>query len=92
LQQLNQLASSDLILDYFQNIYEAYQCQSHAILGAVQKIQEHLNKISEDNRQIFGDIPAYSQIWHCAQHMTYPEFYKAWHGQKSKVNIGAEVI
>jgi FkbM family methyltransferase len=49
---------SDLILDSFQNIYEAYQHQSNAIFGAVQKIQEDLSKISEDNRKIFEDIHA----------------------------------
>ncbi|MBW4662848.1 MAG: hypothetical protein KME01_01380 [Chroococcus sp. CMT-3BRIN-NPC107] len=21
----------------------------------------------------------YNLIWHCAQNMTYPDFYKAWH-------------
>lgn len=47
---------SDLILDSFQRIYEAYQQQSDAIFGAVQKIQENLDQISAENRQIFEDI------------------------------------
>ncbi|TRU44023.1 MAG: FkbM family methyltransferase [Microcystis aeruginosa Ma_QC_Ca_00000000_S207] len=47
---------SDLILDSFQRIYEAYQQQSDAIFATIQKIQENLHQISEDNRQIFEDI------------------------------------
>ncbi|MBC1196253.1 FkbM family methyltransferase [Microcystis aeruginosa BLCCF158] len=47
---------SDLILDSFQGIYEAYQQQSDAIFATIQKIQENLHQISEDNRQIFEDI------------------------------------
>jgi FkbM family methyltransferase len=47
---------SDLILDSFQRIYKAYQQQSDAVFGTIQKIQENLHQISEDNRQIFEDI------------------------------------
>jgi len=47
---------SDLILDSFQRIYEAYQQQSDAIFATIQKIQENLHQISEENRQIFEDI------------------------------------
>jgi FkbM family methyltransferase len=47
---------SDLILDSFQRIYQAYQQQSDAIFGTIQKIQENLRQISEENRQIFEDI------------------------------------
>jgi FkbM family methyltransferase len=47
---------SDLILDSFRRIYEAYQQQSDAVFGTIQKIQENLHQISEDNRQIFEDI------------------------------------
>ena len=27
----------------------------------------------------------YKVIWHCAQNMTYPEFYRAWHGEPSAI-------
>ena len=27
----------------------------------------------------------YKVIWHCAQNMTYPEFYRAWHGEPSPI-------
>jgi FkbM family methyltransferase len=47
---------SDLILDSFQRIYKAYQQQSDAVFATIQKIQENLHQISEDNRQIFEDI------------------------------------
>lgn len=47
---------NDIILDSFQGIYEAYQQQSDAVFGTIQKIQENLHQISEDNRQIFEDI------------------------------------
>ncbi|MCA2910948.1 MAG: FkbM family methyltransferase [Microcystis sp. M034S1] len=47
---------SDTIIDSFQRIYEAYQQQSDAVFGTIQKIQENLQQISEDNRQIFEDI------------------------------------
>lgn len=29
------------------------------------------------------DIEVYEILWHCAQNMTYPEFYRAWHGEPS---------
>lgn len=31
------------------------------------------------------DIEVYEILWHCAQNMTYPEFYRAWHGELSPI-------
>lgn len=54
--RLDSQKHSDTIIDSFQRIYEAYQQQSDAVFGTIQKIQENLHQISEDNRQIFEDI------------------------------------
>ncbi len=54
--RLDSQKHSDTIIDSFQGIYEAYQQQSDAVFGTIQKIQENLHQISEDNRQIFEDI------------------------------------
>lgn len=54
--RLDSQKHNDIILDSFQRIYEAYQQQSDAVFGTIQKIQENLHQISEDNRQIFEDI------------------------------------
>ncbi|TRV43938.1 MAG: FkbM family methyltransferase [Microcystis panniformis Mp_MB_F_20051200_S9] len=54
--RLDSQKHSDTIIDSFQRIYEAYQQQSDAVFGTIQKIQENLHQISEDNRKIFEDI------------------------------------
>jgi HEAT repeat protein/energy-coupling factor transporter ATP-binding protein EcfA2 len=37
------------------------------------------------NSQLFR--PCYSVLWHCAQNMSYPEFYQAWHQSTSNTSI-----
>jgi hypothetical protein len=45
-------------------------------------VTDHKKLSNVDTGQEICDYyNAYSQIWHCAQNMTYPEFYKAWYGQ-----------
>ncbi|NEP13479.1 MAG: NACHT domain-containing protein [Symploca sp. SIO2C1] len=46
-------------------------------------LTKYLQKQTYVNNQPFYDA-CYSVIWHCAQNMTYPAFYQAWHQQEIK--------
>jgi hypothetical protein len=49
-----------------------------SFIEVVNSLKYYLSdRIYESNRQQFLDC--YEIIWHCAQNMTYPEFYYAWH-------------
>ncbi|MEI3650012.1 MAG: NACHT domain-containing protein [Dolichospermum lemmermannii FEM_B0920] len=52
---------------------------------AVNNLKECLNQKEEDGSQFIRRIYCYEVIWKCAQSMTYPDFYQAWH-QQEKVN------
>jgi hypothetical protein len=49
-------------------------CLRLAVLSLKDFLTEHIYK-NDDER--FKDF--YSVMWHCAQHMPYPDFYQAWH-------------
>jgi hypothetical protein len=40
-------------------------------------LKDYLEKFYKNSSYRYE--PVYNIIWHCAQNMTYPEFYKAWH-------------
>ncbi|MFN7413717.1 MAG: NACHT domain-containing protein [Dolichospermum sp.] len=44
-----------------------------------------LTLIVTELKDYIEDAEVYEIIWHCAQNMTYPDFYQAWH-QQEKVN------
>ena len=86
-------------LDILLNCFFKYLCDKdlHLTTTALQKIQKKellfqvVARISDYiNKPIFNqDHEHYDQcykvIWHCAQNMTYPEFYRAWHGEPSLI-------
>jgi hypothetical protein len=46
-----------------------------------------LTLIVTELKDYIEDAEVYEIIWHCAQNMTYPAFYQAWH-QQEKVKDG----
>ena len=43
------------------------------------KLKHHLNpEVRRFNPYLYDE--SHSLIWHCAQNLPYPEFYRAWHG------------
>lgn len=53
--------------------------QSHDLKQLVIALKQYLRKEFWEKEFDLYDI-AYNLIWDCAQNMTYPEFYLAWHG------------
>jgi hypothetical protein len=49
------------------------------LFQVVSIISDYINKpiFNQDHED---DNQCYEILWHCAQNMTYPEFYRAWHG------------
>jgi energy-coupling factor transporter ATP-binding protein EcfA2 len=68
----------------YNNVYK--QClenivQKHQSTEIVMYIIDFLIKENEVNNTNYDDN--YEVLWHCAQNMTYPDFYRAWHGELS---------
>ncbi|MBD3561495.1 HEAT repeat domain-containing protein, partial [Planktothrix sp. FACHB-1355] len=42
-------------------------------------------RVYENDFDLYGRC--YEIVWHCAQNMTYPDFYKAWHSQTNTVAV-----
>jgi energy-coupling factor transporter ATP-binding protein EcfA2 len=66
----------------YNNVYK--QClenivQRHQSTEIVMYIIDFLRKENEVNNTNYDDN--YEILWHCAQNMRYPEFYRAWHGE-----------
>jgi hypothetical protein len=53
--------------------------QQHPFPQVVAGLKDSLQK-SGDESEDKRDEHCYQVLWHCAQNMTYPEFYRAWHG------------
>jgi hypothetical protein len=53
---------------------------------AVSELKKCLLDLAEtaENGQV--ELECYEQLWHCAQNMTYPAFYQAWHQQEEVDN------
>jgi signal recognition particle GTPase len=70
----------------YNNVYK--QClenivQKHQSTEIVMYIIDFLRKENEVNNTNYDDN--YEILWHCAQNMTYPDFYRAWHGEPSPI-------
>lgn len=57
--------------------------QKHQSTQIVMYIIDFLKKENEVNNTNYDDN--YKILWHCAQNMTYPQFYRAWHGEPSLI-------
>jgi hypothetical protein len=87
--------SEEILLFFLKLFFDTNETQNHQFVDyrlvrdALLEINapEHLKilvkqiKIYNKNTIISSNSLFYSLLWHCAQHMTYPEFYQAWHGQ-----------
>ena len=81
-------------LDILLNLFFDQQCDFDVInaiqniqkkdllLQVVKRISEHIDQsiYNQHNKHYnkFDEV-----LWHCVQNMTYPEFYRAWHGEPS---------
>ncbi|MDM3853423.1 MAG: hypothetical protein PT120_00455 [Aphanizomenon gracile PMC649.10] len=71
---------------HYNNVYK--KClenivQKHQSTQIVMYIIDFLKKENEVNNTNYDDN--YKILWHCAQNMTYPQFYRAWHGEPSLI-------
>ena len=54
------------------------------LLQVVKRISEHIyQRIYTQHNKHYNKFD--EVLWHCAQNMTYPEFYRAWHGEPSLI-------
>ncbi|MDD1430417.1 hypothetical protein MEO93_05085 [Dolichospermum sp. ST_sed3] len=55
--------------------------------GFAKRLWANLNidKIPEKMFETTYKRESQEEIWHCAQNMTYPEFYRVWHGNKTTI-------
>jgi HEAT repeat protein/GTPase SAR1 family protein len=85
----------DIILNFFfQKEYSSYLQKTSNALQKIQKkellfqvvarISDHINKPIFNQDHDYYD-QCYKIFWHCAQNMTYPEFYRAWYGEPSPI-------
>jgi HEAT repeat protein len=59
--------------------------QNYQMPSVVSALQHGLaNEVYQTNFDLFSKC--YEVIWHCAQNMTYPAFYQAWHQQEGVDN------
>jgi hypothetical protein len=56
--------------------------QDNLFSSAVTNLKDYLkDSVEKNNRWFYFDC--YWTLWHCAQNMTYPAFYQAWHPQEA---------
>jgi DNA replication protein DnaC len=67
---------------------EDYVIGMNAIYFIKKIFKKDLLKVVVQGLKIYmEDIEVYEILWHCAQNMTYPEFYRAWHGEPPLNNL-----
>ncbi len=60
--------------------------QDEQLAGIVTALKDYLSdERYENDRKRFDEC--YKVIWHCAQNMTYPAFYQAWHNQAPPIQM-----
>jgi hypothetical protein len=68
----------DIVVDSLKKIIS-----NNLFIPVVTVLKESLNKLMGKESLIYK---RYSEIiWHCAHNMSYPDFYRAWHGKSSTV-------
>ncbi|MBD1902393.1 NACHT domain-containing protein [Trichocoleus sp. DQ-A3] len=76
-QLMDKNTNNEIIVEAFKKVLQ----DKHLRL-IVKKIKEYVD-IKLEETEYFDYL--YDVIWHCTQNMTYPEFYKAWHGERCSV-------
>ncbi|MBD1888849.1 NACHT domain-containing protein [Coleofasciculus sp. FACHB-SPT9] len=56
-----------------------------SMLSVVVKCLKNFLQGKTDEDDYSCNWQSYEVVWHCAQNMTYPDFYQAWHGDSSAV-------